>query len=165
MRTENLPSDKLQLKIGDPAELNHCDIDFHCLCKHVTKGSYAYLNAVYPLQFQAKYQTKLVSETQVFIPLTDKHPMIYILTLLHMSLGPDRSILQFQLCASKWEFLVVSSDQTLPLRIFSPLPWAWTGNWVFFHHHFYSKITVLKADISDKKRQSLFICSSIQALQ
>lgn len=109
MRTKNLPSDKLQLKTGDPTELNHCDILFHCLCKHVSKGSYAHLSAVFRLQFQVNIKKKYwFLKPQVFITTANKHPMIYILTLSHMSLGPDRSILQFQLCASKWDF--VSND-------------------------------------------------------
>lgn len=66
MRAENLLSDKLQLKMRDPAEPNHCDISFHCLCEHVSKSSYVYWNAVYSLKFQAKYQTKFVSETLGF---------------------------------------------------------------------------------------------------
>lgn len=67
MRTKNLPSDKLQLKTGDPTELNHCDILFHCLCKHVSKGSYAYLSAVFPITISSQYKKKiLVSETTGF---------------------------------------------------------------------------------------------------
>lgn len=86
-----MTSDKLQFKEGDPAELNHCDTPFHCLYKSVSEGSYAYLNAVYPLQFQVKYQTKSISETEVSIPIAEKTPMFYILTLLRMcmdQIGP-----------------------------------------------------------------------------